>query len=59
MENETTELLRTLLVAQVLTLAQAIETEKKSYKSDHYVGDAIKAISQQRAEILRKLSGTH
>lgn len=58
MENDVKELLKTLLVAQVLTLAKAMEADSKTSKSDHFIPDAIKAISQQRADILRKLSGT-
>lgn len=57
MENETTEMIRTLLVAQVLTLAKFMEADGKTYKSDHYLGDAVKEISSQRADILRRLSG--
>lgn len=56
MENK--DLLETLLVAQVLTLAKAIEAKKGGYKSDHFVGDAVKEISQRRAEVLQLLAQT-
>jgi hypothetical protein len=56
MENK--ELLETLLVAQVLTLAKTIENTKGGYKSDHFVGDAVKEIAQQRASILQALAQT-
>lgn len=56
MENK--DLLETLLVAQVLTLAKTIESAKGGYKSDHFVGDAVKEISQQRASILQALAQT-
>ncbi len=55
------ELLETLLVAQVLTLAKAIEAEKRekgSSSTDHFLGDAIKEIARQRASILQRLAQT-
>jgi hypothetical protein len=58
MENNT-ELLQTLLVAQILILAKTIETEKKakgSSSTDHYVGEAIQQINRERANILRRLA---
>ena len=58
---EQNELLKTLLVAQVLTLARTIEIQKNakgSSSTDHYLGDAISDISQQRASILQRLSQT-
>lgn len=53
------ELLETLLVAQVLTLAQSIEAEKRangSSSTDHYVGEALNRISRERSQILRRLA---
>ena len=63
MTEETIEMLRTLLVAQVLTLSKAIEVEKNTgntshSSSDHFVGDAIKEIARQRASILQRLAQT-
>lgn len=55
------ELLETLLVAQVLTLAQVIETRKNAEgrsSTDHYVGDAIREIRLQRGVILQRLAQT-
>lgn len=56
MENK--ELLETLLVAQVLTLAKTMEAAGNAYKSDHYLSDAIREIRQQRAAVLQKLAQT-
>lgn len=59
MENK--ELLETLLVAQVLALAKTIEIQKAAKgasSTDHYVGDAISEIRQQRASILQRLAQT-
>lgn len=56
MENK--DLLETLLVAQVLTLAKTLEAAGSMNKSDHYVGDAINEISRQRASILQRLAKT-
>lgn len=56
MENESAELLQTLLVAQALTLASVMEAAGNSFKSDHYIGDAVKAITQQREVILRRFA---
>lgn len=56
MENRETELLQTLLAAQVLTLAHVMEAAGGMHKSDHYLGDAISAIARQRADILRRLA---
>jgi hypothetical protein len=50
------ELLETLLVTQVLTLAKVMEAAGSSYKSDHYLSDAIREIRQQRAAILQRLA---
>ncbi|SDI52044.1 hypothetical protein [Propionivibrio dicarboxylicus] len=63
MENDTNELLRTLLVAQVLTLAKTIEISKnmgdsRHSSTDHFVGDAIREIQRDRASILQRLSNT-
>lgn len=58
MENDVKEILSTLLVAQVLTLAKAMEADSNTNKSDHFIPDAIEAISQQRADILGRLAGT-
>lgn len=49
------ELLETLVVAQVLTLARTLEAAGNMAKSDHYVGDAIREICDQRAAILQRL----
>ncbi len=42
MENK--DLLETLLVAQVLTLAKTMEAAGNMSKTDHYVGDALNEI---------------
>lgn len=55
MENEQLE---TLLVAQVLTLAKVMEAAGSTYKSDHYLSDAIREIRQQRVSILQRLAQT-
>ena len=55
---EDKQLFETLLVAQVLTLAKTMETAGSTFKSDHYVGDAIKEIQRQRAPILQRLAQT-
>lgn len=57
------ELLETLLAAQVLSLAKAIEISKNMdghshSSSDHFVGDAIREIRQQRSSILQRLAQT-
>ncbi len=55
------ELLETLLVAQVLTLARTIEiqkNEKGMSSTDHFVGDAINEIARQRGGILQRLAQT-
>lgn len=54
MENK--ELIETLLVAQVLTLAKTMEAASSTWKSDHFVGDAVKEIARQRDAVLRKLA---
>lgn len=56
MENK--ELLETLLVAQVLTLARTMEAAGSTHKSDHYLGDAVREIRLQRAAVLQKLAQT-
>lgn len=51
--------LDTLLVAQVLTLAKAIEAEKRakgSSSTDNYIPDAIRLIQNQRDKILARLA---
>ena len=60
MDDETKEILRTLLVVQVLTLAKAIETEKRANGTvmADFLGYAVKEVSQKRADILRRLAGT-
>ena len=54
-------LLETLLVTQVLILAKTTEIQKNakgSSSTDHYLGDAIREIAQQRATILQRLAQT-
>lgn len=55
---EDKDLLETLLVAQVLTLAKTMEAASNTSKSDHFVGDALNEIARQRAAILQKLAQT-
>ena len=59
MQADQFETLQTLLVAQVLTLAQTIEAAKAlkgSTSSDHYVPEAVRLVAAQRAQILARLA---
>jgi hypothetical protein len=58
MDQDQSELLKTLLVAQVLTLAKTIEAEKRangSSSTSHYVPDAVALIARERRQILALL----
>ncbi len=60
MENQT-ELLETLLVAQVLTLAHHLKAEKARHgltSTSDFTQEASRLIAQKRADILRKLAET-
>ena len=57
--NENTELLKTLLTAQVLTLAKAIEAEKRQQgasSTSHYVPEAVRLIARERDSVLGLLA---
>jgi hypothetical protein len=59
MENQT-ELLKTLLAAQVLTLAQSIAAEKRAKgqsSTGRYIDEAVSLIAQERSDVLRRLAG--
>lgn len=62
MEQDLKQAIEDLLVAQVLTLAKAIEAEKRargSSSTDHYVPEAVALIRQQGASILARLAQSH
>lgn len=57
MENK--ELLETLLVAQVLTLAKTIEIRENppgASKSKDFIPDALRLLAQKKPEVLRLLA---
>jgi len=59
MDHEIKSLLETLLTAQVLTLAKAIEAEKRakgSSSTEHYVPEAITLIRDKQTSILDRLA---
>lgn len=59
MDEQLNTSIETLLVAQVLTLAKAIEAEKRakgSSSTDHYVPEAVQLIARERAQILQRLA---
>lgn len=58
MDEELKELVRTLLVVEVLNLAKAIEAERRAGGTvmADFLGHAIKEIQQKRAEVLRRLA---
>lgn len=59
MDQELTEMIETLLVAQVLTLAKAIEAERRqkgSASTDHYIPEAAALVGRERQRILALLA---
>lgn len=53
-------LLEDILVAQVLTLAKAIDASKpNSSSTDHYIGEAINLLNAQRSAILQRVRDSH
>lgn len=60
MDEETKEMLRTLLVVEVLSLSKLVETERraKGVVMADFLGDALREVAQKRPEILRRLAET-
>jgi len=56
-DKEPETMLETLLVAQVLTLAEVIKQNSKTWKSS-YIPDAVKTITEHREEVLKLLYQT-